>query len=475
VRLRVVVLIGLCGCGDSHAKPVDAGADALPDAAPDADMPPADPNNCVVLFRPDQVSDFYITITPENLAAIESDFRSPYVTYQQTGVWPQLPKNYYPLVEFKWANQTTFPPVTDAQIRLKGASSWRHTIELDGDKAKMQFVISFNETNPNGRFVHQRKLELDMPRNDASMLRSRVGLSYLRRDLGVPAQCANNARLFINGTYYGAYTAQERLDKEFLQRNFPGGTDDDGDLWEQGDDLVTNELTANPARRNALFAATSMTEVTPLADMDYSVLEWAGESMMPDGDGYYGSGHNFYLYDHPTRGFMWLPHDLDSSMTYRPYNISPLYWARDEQPRPHYLLVMHDATWRAKWAAALCGPAYQAYDVAALQARIDEWGAQVMKAAETDPHYLFTPAQQQAAITAMHDEVAARKQFMASWCDCFNNGGTDSDSDGTPWCLDSDDADPNVKIGAAEVCGPDPVELEPLDDNCDGYIDEGCP
>jgi hypothetical protein len=148
-----------------------------------------------------------------------------------------------------------------------------------------------------------------------------------------------------------------------------------------------------------------------------------------------------------------------------------MFWSRDDQPKSHYLLVMNDTTWRAKWAAALCGPVLQAYDVPTLQARIDEWGAQVATAADTDPHFLFTPAQRESAVTKMHDAVAARKQFITSWCDCYDNGGTDADNDGTPWCLDGDDTDATVHVGAAEVCG----QTTKLDDNCNGYVDEGCP
>ena len=435
---------------------------------PDADNIPPDPNGCASVFRPDKVSDFYITISADNLAAIEAQFRQPYIDYQQTGKWPDpLVKSYFPLIQFSWGG-SNITPVADAQIRLKGNSSWRHAIELDGDKAKMQFTVSFNETNDKGRFDGLRKIELDMPRNDAAELRQRVALSYLRRDLGIVAQCASSSRLFINGEYYGSYTTLERLDKEFLQRNYKDPGEADGDLWDGGTELTNNLTTSNPARRNAFYAATSMAQVTPVADMNTNVLEWAAESMLPDGDGYYGAGHNYYLYDHPTRGFTWLPHDLDSAITYRPATISPLYWSRSEEPQRHYMLVTHDATWRANWAAALCGPALTAYDVPTLQARVDEWGPQIAESVESDPHYLFTPTQRANAVKAMHDEIAARKAFITSWCDCYAHGGTDADNDGTPWCLDSDDNDNTVKVGATEVCNQ-------LDDNCDGYVDEGCP
>ena len=48
-------------------------------------------------------------------------------------------------------------------------------------------------------------------------------MSYLRDDLGVPASCVNNARLVINGEFYGLYANIEFLDEELLERLFGNG------------------------------------------------------------------------------------------------------------------------------------------------------------------------------------------------------------------------------------------------------------
>jgi hypothetical protein len=45
----------------------------------------------------------------------------------------------------------------------------------------------------------------------------------------------------------------------------------------------------------------------------------------------------------------------------------------------------------------------------------------------------------------------------------------DADGDGYTVCAgDCDDANPNVNPGHAEVC------TTPVDDNCNGYVNEGC-
>lgn len=479
VRTTAWVLAGLAlACGTSD-KP--SGGD--PDGGGDQDGGgggggddgggPGDRSACAPVFAHDKLPSYHVTIDEAEWNKLVEEFWSPLAVYQSTGQWPVLPKNYHPVAEFRYEDTAA----TAAMIRLKGNSSWRHAIENDGDKAKMQFVVSFNETNPDGRFFGMRKIEFDMPRNDRSFLRQRMGLEYLRADMGLPAQCANSARLYINGQYYGVYTAMERLDKEFLQRNF--GDDDEGTLWDAGRRLRSNEATANTARRDELFAATSMAQVAPLADMDHAVRSWAAEAMMPDGDGYYGGTHNYFLYDHPTRGFLWIPYDKDASFDYRPFDALPQFWSRDEQPKEHYLLVMEDPAWLAKWEKALCEEAVAAYDVPRLQARVDAWVAQIEQAVREDTHLLYGVEDWQRTVAGLREHVAKRKEFVQSWCECRKNGGADGDGDGAAWCRECDDTRSGVGPHVAEVCGPEPnpenlSEMLPLDNDCDGRIDEGC-
>ena len=198
-------------------------------------------------------------------------------------------------------------------IRLKGQSSWAEVIQAGDNPPKMQFVISFNEVDTNARFHGLRKLELDMPRTDPSYLRQRVALTYLRA-LGVPAQCANSGRLIINGAYYGLFTNMERPDVEFVQRLFPGQAG--GDLWDGGWGLATNEETVSQPhpRLDAWKAVTDAASLAAIADMDETLAEWAGEAMIADEDGFWIGNQNFLLYDHPTRGWLWIPHDLDATI-----------------------------------------------------------------------------------------------------------------------------------------------------------------
>lgn len=466
--LAALGALALAGCdGRVHGlllAPDGDGQGGEPDGGPSFGARP-----CADVFDPDVLVSVHLELDDDDLAALEADFRYPLEVYEETGDWPlDMPSTYHPVDELRIGDEV----ITDAKVRLKGSTSWRYALLLDGERAKMQFILSFNETDANGRFQGLRKVELDMPRNDPTMLRQRLGLSFLRDDLGVPAQCASSARVHLNGEYYGLYAALERADKEFLGRNF--GTYDDGDLWEGGYHVTVNEDTVDRARRDQLFAATEIDEMVPMTDMDASLLTWAGEAVMPDGDGYYGGGHNYYLYDHPTRGFIWLPHDLDAAFTYVDHDVDPIYWARDTQPARHYRLVMDAPRWLAHYEETLCRTVHAAYDPVALRARVLAWAEQIEAAAAEDPRFRYTPAEWREAIDELADRPAERKAFIEDWCDCRERGGPDRDGDGAPFCRDVADDDPDVHPGAAERCGDDPDAGEPLDDDCDGLIDEGC-
>ena len=225
---------------------------------------------------------------------------------------------YHPIAEFKYGNEV----VTNAMIRLKGQSSWREVIDAGDTPPKMQFVISFNEVDVDARFHGLRKLELDMPRTDPSYLRQRLALAYLRA-LGVPAQCANSGRLIINGAYYGLFTNMERPDVEFIRRLFRGkrqaicGTAD-------GDSRPTRTPFRAQTRLDAWKAVTDAAALAAITAMDEALAESAGEAMIADEDGFWIGRQNFFLYDHPTRGWLWIPHDLDATIDWVP-DVDPVY------------------------------------------------------------------------------------------------------------------------------------------------------
>ncbi|HET6282926.1 MAG TPA: CotH kinase family protein [Polyangia bacterium] len=445
---------------DDAGYGIDDAGESETSAPPDAvevTTPLTDEEGCADIFAQSILPTYEVSISSENWAAIYTEFKTRY--NEETG--GGQPRTEYPIT-FRYGDEV----VSDATLRLKGQSSWRQSATLD-TPGKMQFVVSFNSVSSGKRFHGQRKIELDMPRADRTFLRQRLAFAFLRH-AAIPAPCANSARLVVNGTFYGLYANTERMDKTFLSRVFPGAAG--GDLWDGGQELKTNELTATWDRRNALFAAHDLATIDGLVDLQQAVSEWAAEAVMPDGDGYYGSGHNFYLYDHPTRGFLWLPHDKDSTFDRRAFDIDPYLWSRKEQPHTFYLTVLADPTWFGVYRAELARM-LELYDVALLQRWQATWAEQIAASAQEDTNKPpITDAEHRRLMGEQQAYFARRASFLRDWltCQADGSGATDADGDGVPFCRDCADTDATIRPGGTEVCG------NQLDDDCDGLIDEGC-
>ncbi len=88
----------------------------------------------------------------------------------------------HPLLSFK-VDDTV---ITNASVRLRGNASHWH------DQKKMQFEVSFNTYDKQGRFEGLKHALFDAAEYNRSFLRDRLALAILR-DVGLAALCANNA------------------------------------------------------------------------------------------------------------------------------------------------------------------------------------------------------------------------------------------------------------------------------------------
>jgi spore coat protein CotH len=327
------------------------------------------------------------------------------------------PAPYHPIV-FKHMDDV----VTNAMIRLRANPlHW-------ASQAKMQFQISFNEIDPERRYAGLRKLVLDSAHYNRSHLRDRLAASIFQ-DLGLPFSCVNHARLFVNGQYYGLYSNIEKVDHEFLERAFD---DHDGLLYKKGQELTTHEdEQPDTSRKDLFWQSTTPDALATLGDVDQMVGMWAVESIVPDGDGYWAGGWNMYLYDHPSRGFLYIPYDFDLAFDSVVSSADPAIWHKENERyngRPHVEAILADPVWLGRFAMHVAD-ARAAYDPAVLQARIDRWAAQIADAVAVDPNAPFTWDQHVAAVARLRGYVGDRAAFLRAWAACWEAGGTDTTGD----------------------------------------------
>jgi hypothetical protein len=249
-----------------------------------------------------------------------------------------------------------------------------------------------------------------------------------------------------------------------------------GDLWDGGEIAQTNKSNPNTARRDAFWDATTPAALTAIVDVPGSLLSWTAEALLNDADGYWGGDHNFFIYDEGAKGFVFFPHDLDSSLDYLGrFDSDPITWwsVREDWTLPipqHYLIVIGDPTLRRQYIEALRAQLGR-YDVAALQAAIDTAANQIRAAVAADPHRAsdVTPADFEDAVELARRGIADRAAYVTRWLACQDSGtGADADGDGVIWCNDCRDDRADVHPGAKEICG------NGFDDDCDGVVDEGC-
>jgi spore coat protein CotH len=455
------------GSGGAHPAGGATGTGGSSTGSVDASTPVVGGPGCSDLFDPDMVRTYSIDIAPSDWSAIMGEFND---------VTSLLAKGNdfvvrHPVV-FHMGSET----VTDATLKLHGQSSWAQTVMLDGARAKMQFDISFHESNPNGKFHGIEKLVFDMPRGDWTFMHDRLAHTWLRQ-VGIAAGCAANARVEINGAYYGLFVAEENTNKRILAEFFPNNT---GGLWKAGSQPETAATLQpqNMSRQQTYAQAKDLTSVEAIVDLQSSMPEWASEALLNDGDGMYGGNHNFYIYDASPKGFVYLPNDTDSTFDWMtlndvtPANAHPAFpWSNRTQPQPQpqpvWSAAMDDAGWRKQYGAAMAAQLSQ-WNVAQIQGWIDSWSQQIAADVAADPHAWASPAQFQMAIAAAKDAVAKRAQFLQTFVDCENGTGADQDSDGYKWCDDCNDMNPAAHPGAPEICG------NGVDENCNGIPDDGC-
>jgi hypothetical protein len=205
----------------------------------------------------------------------------------------------------------------------------------------------------------------------------------------------------------------EELDREWLERNF-GKDQAEGDLWKYGYILDNHEdEDIDETRINEFWSSYRPDNFVPLGEPDQWLTEWAAEAILPDGDGYWCCGHNYYLYDHPERGFLWIPWDKDGTFDWVAYNTDPTtLWYPDYTP--HMAMLLADPEWKAAYIARLA-ELTESYGTEEMMGLLHEWIAQTYAYGVDDPYRYYDDSYYEYYIDLLPSFVESRRAYLDTW------------------------------------------------------------
>ena len=370
---------------------------------PEIELPLA----CNEIYTQDSVPVFEIKISQEAWDTL--------VYLYKNGTEVEDPKIYQPLLEFKYGNLK----INDAMIRLRGNPFSFHW----WPEPKMQFNISFKQINSKGRFLGLRKINLDVGYSDTTLFHDRLAASIFH-ELELPAPCVNHAKLYVNGEFFGLYANIEHVDQEFLARNF--GDKDEGNLYKSRPNFIfdkqTNEKDPDRSDIELFQQELTLSELDELIDLEEAVQEWTAEAIIPHLDGYFVGGSNFQLYNHPDRGFIFIPWDLDYGFEAGPSEMDPISysvsWGRG---KPYQMAtLLRDEYWYGRYLEAL-GKALLAFDPEKLAGRIETYVSQTEDAFAVDPNLSYSVEEHKAAVAELVTYVHERVEFTEGWLPCIQH------------------------------------------------------
>jgi CotH kinase protein len=363
---------GLGGSSGSGGPKPDAGMTADGGSAPGSDAAPYVPHASamsVAVYDESTIIDVQLTF-PE-------------------GEWMKL-LTLMGAPETRWVRctfSTLGGPVAEANCRRKGnLTDWPF-------EKKPQIVVRFNLTNKDGRYRGLRRFNFESFDGTDAPIRDRLGM-WMMREAGIDAPRVNHARVFKDGQLLGLYQNIESDDREFLEDHF--GPDGDGNLWEGGFDLKTNELVNDHARLDALETLV-MNEpltgdhtaffgtITSRIDVKQILRELAAETALITEDNYSNGSTNFDYYEHPKRGFIVIPWDLDGIYTNGGADADIWdYRGASDEPNKLRLLINQNPAWRTEYENNLVQIRDQI--MVRMPARVDMICAQIAPAIAADPN-----------------------------------------------------------------------------------------
>lgn len=338
--IGVLILVGLSAC---RPDPIDNVGGSNPDWT-EASHGNVAPNYSMV-FPQDQVNELEITIGADQWSAIRNNMKSLF-GYDFGAGGMGGPPGVFPTTEPDYVQTTVkFKGKTWQHVgfRLKGnstlTSAWRSGIyklpfRLDFDK--------FEDVQPsvkNQKFYGFKELSFSPGVKDNSLIREKLG-SDIFRMAGIPSAQSAFYKVYIDFgagmKYCGIYCGLELPDDKMIVQQLG---EDAGNLYKPESKLATfvqtefekknNELAGDFGDVSGLVKALQSTKrssdvaawrsgLEAVFNVDHFAKYLAINNSIVNWDTYGVMAHNYYLYNHSTKGLLWIPWDNNESFSKSP-------------------------------------------------------------------------------------------------------------------------------------------------------------
>lgn len=249
------------------------------------------------LFEGKTIFHLLITITPEDVASLESE-----------------PRKYVPVTILD--GNKTYQQVA---LRLKGSKLGSFRPLND----KPALTLNFDKFVDGQRFYGLDKLYLNNSVEDPSYMTEYL-CSAFYREAKMPAPRVTFARVTINGKSRGFYVLKEGYDKTFLKRWFE---DNDGNFYdsESSHDVTyplhigSGDKKSDRSDLKSLVDASAiedhdqrMQQLNTVLDLEHFIKFVSMEILTGHWDGYALNRNNYRIYNNPADSrFVFMPHGMD--------------------------------------------------------------------------------------------------------------------------------------------------------------------
>ena len=338
--IRILILVALAAC---RPDPIDSISGSNPDWT-EASHGNAAPDYSVV-FPQDQVNELEITIGADNWTAIRNNMKALYGFDFGSGGMGGPPGTF----------PTTEPDYVQTTVKFKG-KTWQHVgFRLKGNSTlstawrsgiyKLPFRLDFDkfeDVQPsikNQKFYGFKELSFSPGVKDNSLIREKLG-SDIFRMAGMPAAQSAFYKVYIDFgagmKYCGVYCGLELPDDKMVIQQLG---EDAGNLYKPESKLATfiqtefekknNELAGDFGDVSGFVKALQSTKrssdvvawrtgLEAIFNVDHFTKYLAINNAIVNWDTYGVMAHNYYLYNHSSKGLMWIPWDHNESFSKSP-------------------------------------------------------------------------------------------------------------------------------------------------------------